>query len=171
MEGEVFSSTSPHPKCLVDSPRASPRPPRTRLGSIVKIKPRRSLQIDSGPLWKDLETVAHLSTSVREYERCTFRTYVGDRTGCVLWATKFIDKRDCSTIRRIFSLSAVFFPMYTGLLQLENAQPLFHLQHSIEQTTGPNLIQFCMQPSFIILFGLTRQFFDIRSGGHDMGYP
>ena len=42
---------------------------------------------------------------------------------------------------------------------------------SIEGSTGPNWMKFCMGPSKGISRVTIEGFFDIRSGGPDMGYP
>ena len=42
---------------------------------------------------------------------------------------------------------------------------------SIEETTRPNWLKFCMQPPLGITRGIIEGFFDIWSGGPDMGYP
>ena len=42
---------------------------------------------------------------------------------------------------------------------------------SPDQTTGPNLVKFCMVPYLVILRGLVEGFFRFRSGGLEMGYP
>ena len=42
---------------------------------------------------------------------------------------------------------------------------------SIEETTGPNRMKFCMEPPEGITQGITEGFLDIRPGGLDVGYP
>ena len=42
---------------------------------------------------------------------------------------------------------------------------------SLEETTGPNWMKFCMEPPEGIIRGITEGFLDIRSGGLDVGYP
>ena len=44
-------------------------------------------------------------------------------------------------------------------------------QPSLEGTTGPNWLKFCMGPPRGWTRGLTEGFLEIRSGGLDMGYP
>ena len=44
-------------------------------------------------------------------------------------------------------------------------------RYSIEGTTGPNWLKFCMRPPRGITRWITEGFLDIRSGGPDMGYP
>ena len=51
---------------------------------------------------------------------------------------------------------------------------LFHFfvpQHSIEGTTGPNWLKFCMGPPRGLIRPFIEGFLEIRSGGLDMGYP
>ena len=43
-------------------------------------------------------------------------------------------------------------------------------RHSIEETTGPNGLKFCMEPPRAVTQGFIEGFLEIRSGGLDMGY-
>ena len=44
-------------------------------------------------------------------------------------------------------------------------------RHSIEETTGPNWLKFCMGPPRGLTRWIVEGFFEIRSGGPDKGYP
>ena len=45
------------------------------------------------------------------------------------------------------------------------------VRNSIEGTTGPNWLKFCMGPPRGVIRGIVEGFLEIRSGGPDMGYP
>ena len=82
MESESRPEEPPLEKvkiCEGEAPLESPRLPRPRLGSIVKIKPRKSYPDDSGSQkGKDLETISHISEYII-FSVCRQENYGSDK--------------------------------------------------------------------------------------------